>query len=439
MQTEITSEHTIILAKVRHIEELERLVICTEFVETISEMIHQIQAERGASCLYLGSSGTRFAKERADIVTRNMQIGHDFKQALQRHLDANPQADAKQLTLISWILLGVDQLTTLRHQVTLQKISFDDCIQAFTRLIGSLISLIFEITDNTVNSKISGSLLALYNLVQAKEFAGQERAVGSYLYGSGSISLPQQQKMLELIALQERHFESFLQFSPASLREAWAHHNAAETQLKHLKLRTRLSTGHPGQALHSQDADIWFEICSQRLTELWQIQCLLIGDLHHTLETLVQEARQELANTQQKIQQLHLNTVKSVPDSTFFNLSIPVENAYSFLSPPPEQTPPLESVISLLQQQSQQIASMESELAETKKALTERKLIERAKGVLMSTRGLSEVDAYKALRSTAMSQNRKIIDVAENILTHHKTPIEQPHALVHAHQKSTSI
>lgn len=420
MQTEITSEHTIILAKIRHIEELERLVICTEFVETISEMIHQIQAERGASCLYLGSAGTRFGNERAEIVNHNMQIGHQFKQALQRHLDANPQANAKQLTLISWILLGVDQLTTLRHQVTLQKISFSDCIQAFTRLIGSLISLIFEISDSTVNSKISSSLLALYNLVQAKEFAGQERAVGSYLYGSGSISLPEQQKLLELVALQERHFESFLQFSPSRLREAWAHHNAAETQLRHLKLRTRLSTGQPGQALLSQDADIWFEICSQRLTELWQIQCLLIGDLHQTLETVVDEARQELANTRQKVQQLHLNAAQAKPDSAFFNLAIPVENAYSFLNPPLEQTAPLESVISLLQQQSQQIASMEAELAETKKALTERKQIERAKGVLMSTRGLTEVEAYTVMRSTAMEQKRKIIDIAENILTLHK-------------------
>lgn len=421
MQTDITSEHTIILAKVRHIEELERLVISTEFVETIGEMIHQIQAERGASCLYLASSGKRFGKERADIVTRNMQVDQAFKQALQRHLDANPQAEAKQLTLISWILLGVEQLTTLRHQVTLQQISFSDCIQAFTRLIGSLVSLIFEITDNTVNSKISSSLLALYNLVQGKEFAGQERAVGSYLFGSGSLSLPHQQKLLELIALQERHFESFCQFTSPSLRDAWAQHNLSETQRQHLQLRSRLTSGKEGQVLHTQDADVWFELCSQRLTELWQIQCLLIDDLHQTLETLVQEARQELASTRQKIQQLHQSTAKSKPDSAFFNLSIPVEHAYTFLNPPPEQAPPLESVISLLQQQSQQIASMESELAETKKALTERKQIERAKGILMRIRGLSEVEAYTSMRSTAMEQKRKVIDVAENILLQHKT------------------
>lgn len=420
MQTEISSEHTIILAKIRHIEELERLVICTEFVETIGEIIHLIQAERGASCLYLASSGQRFGKERADIVAGNTPLDIRFKQALQRHLDANPQADARQLTLVSWILLGFDQLTVLRHQVTLHQISFTDCIQSFTRLIGSLVSLIFEITDNTVNSKISTSLLALYNLVQAKEFAGQERAVGAYLFGSGQVQPEHQQKLMELMALQERHFESFNQFATPALREAWLRFGSTETQRQHQQYQTRLTGAKPGQALQVKDADTWFELCSKRLTELWQIQCLLISDIHHSLKLLAQAAQRDLASTRQHLQQLQDKAAMPARDSAFFNLSIPVENAYGFLSHQASQPYPIESVMSLLQQQSQQIAEMESELSETKKALVERKQIERAKGMLMSTMGLSEVEAYKIMRSTAMEQKRKMIDVAENILLQHR-------------------
>lgn len=422
MQTDLTAEQTILLAKLRHIEELERLVICTEFVETLGQMVHQIQAERGASCLYLASTGQHFAKERADLVAQNSPLDHRFKQALQRHLHANPQADAKQLTLVSWILLGFDQLTALRHQVTLHQISFEDCIQSFTRLIGSLISLIFEITDNTVNTKISSSLLALYNLVQGKEFAGQERAVGAYLFGSGRLQLAHQQKLMELIALQERHFESFCQFATPTLRDAWALARVSDTQRTYQQYQTRLTLAKPDQSLQAKDADIWFELCSQRLTELWQIQCLLIQDMHHMLNALVESARQDLEKTRQYLQQLQRKSSPTKPDSTFFNLSIPVENAYAFLSHHPNQPYPIESVLSLLQQQSQHIAEVESELSDTKKALTERKQIERAKGLLMSNLGLSEVEAYKSMRSTAMEQKRKIIDVAENILLQHKLP-----------------
>lgn len=60
---------------------------------------------------------------------------------------------------------------------------------------------------------------------------------------------------------------------------------------------------------------------------------------------------------------------------------------------------------------------MQSELDAAKQALEDRKTIDRAKGILMRKRSLSEDDAYKLLRKTAMSQNRKVIDVAHALVT----------------------
>lgn len=57
------------------------------------------------------------------------------------------------------------------------------------------------------------------------------------------------------------------------------------------------------------------------------------------------------------------------------------------------------------------------ELNAAKQALEDRKTIDRAKGILMRQRGMSEDDAYKLLRTTAMSQNRKVIDVAQALVT----------------------
>ena len=57
------------------------------------------------------------------------------------------------------------------------------------------------------------------------------------------------------------------------------------------------------------------------------------------------------------------------------------------------------------------------ELDAVKQALEDRKTIDRAKGILMRQRGMSEDDAYKLLRTTAMSQNRKVIDVAQALVT----------------------
>ncbi|HVZ53253.1 MAG TPA: ANTAR domain-containing protein [Pseudolabrys sp.] len=60
---------------------------------------------------------------------------------------------------------------------------------------------------------------------------------------------------------------------------------------------------------------------------------------------------------------------------------------------------------------------LQSELDRAKDALEERKVIDRAKGVLMKAKGLSEEQAYALLRKTAMNENKKIIDIAQSLLT----------------------
>ncbi len=58
---------------------------------------------------------------------------------------------------------------------------------------------------------------------------------------------------------------------------------------------------------------------------------------------------------------------------------------------------------------------LQRELEETRSALAERKIIERAKGILMRNKGVSEQDAYDLLRKSAMRQNRKLAEVAEGL------------------------
>jgi response regulator NasT len=62
-------------------------------------------------------------------------------------------------------------------------------------------------------------------------------------------------------------------------------------------------------------------------------------------------------------------------------------------------------------------ARLQAELEKTKTALEERKVIDRAKGILMQARKISEEEAYALLRRTAMNENRKIAEVAQSVVT----------------------
>lgn len=60
---------------------------------------------------------------------------------------------------------------------------------------------------------------------------------------------------------------------------------------------------------------------------------------------------------------------------------------------------------------------MRDELNETKRALEERKVIDRAKGLLMKARDITEDEAYAILRKTAMDQGKRISEVASALVT----------------------
>ncbi|MBL9058040.1 MAG: ANTAR domain-containing protein, partial [Rhodobacteraceae bacterium] len=62
-------------------------------------------------------------------------------------------------------------------------------------------------------------------------------------------------------------------------------------------------------------------------------------------------------------------------------------------------------------------ARMRTELAATKAALEERKVIDRAKGILMRAKGIGEEEAYALMRKTAMDQGKRLGELAQALVT----------------------
>ncbi len=65
----------------------------------------------------------------------------------------------------------------------------------------------------------------------------------------------------------------------------------------------------------------------------------------------------------------------------------------------------------------QVMRQMQTELDAAKRALADRKTIDRAKGLIMKARGIGEEEAYALLRKSAMDQGKKVIEVAHALVT----------------------
>jgi two-component system, response regulator PdtaR len=82
----------------------------------------------------------------------------------------------------------------------------------------------------------------------------------------------------------------------------------------------------------------------------------------------------------------------------------------------PVGTRQLQAAITLAAARHADLLTLEAELDLTRRALEERKLVERAKGLLMAALKISEEDAFRRLQKTARDRNLRLTDVAERIV-----------------------
>jgi two-component system, response regulator PdtaR len=91
------------------------------------------------------------------------------------------------------------------------------------------------------------------------------------------------------------------------------------------------------------------------------------------------------------------------------------DHILGYLVKPIEQAN-LEPVIALAMRRFEQFEALRREAADLRQALEDRKVIERAKGVLMKRGSLDEQEAFRRLQKLASEESRKVIDIAQMIL-----------------------
>ncbi len=86
------------------------------------------------------------------------------------------------LSSITFALQGMDHLPDLRNKIAAQQLTPLESTNAYCRLITGLLDVVFEAADVASDPTMTRLLVALFNFMQGKEYAGQERAWGAYWF-----------------------------------------------------------------------------------------------------------------------------------------------------------------------------------------------------------------------------------------------------------------
>ncbi|WP_036234589.1 nitrate regulatory protein [Marinobacterium litorale] len=404
------SEHFLLAARNHEISNLEQLAHSSELVAYAAQLVHELQRERGISNVFLASAGAHFGKERQEQVAASGQAETDFRAYLERVSgERRPLwSSARLYNRLAQVMLQLDELEALRRAVAEQKLDATDSTEAYSRLIGSLLAVIFEAADIATDPEITRVLVALFNFMQAKEYTGLERAWGSVGLAARKIDKELVGRLQHLRESQQRCLETFLQFAGVDQCDNWKRIDQDPATAELARLRAMIDAFVGEAAVPDSISEIWFAVITTRIDRMHQVESELREQLLTSSRARVEAAKQAMRSNRFRLQQE--SGAEPVSPLSML-LDAPTKSADAPASPEVNR-----SLYQLLQEQSAHLQQMSDELNEAREALRERKVIERAKGVLMQYQGLSEEEAYRRLRESAMQSNCRVADVAKKVI-----------------------
>jgi hypothetical protein len=387
----------LLAARQCEIAELEELARTSELASVIGRFIHALQRERGICNIFLSSHGSRFASQRLRQVEECEQVEREVREQLQAlETDARRVRNGSRLfSRVAVVLHALDGLQALRARIARQALSGRDATAAYVKLVTGLLGVVFEAADSASDPKVSRALVAMFNFMQGKELAGQERALGAGVFAAGYIDASGQQQWRHLIESQQACFQVFTDCADGEVLRAdqASRDPAAVAELERLR-RIGCSTR---RELDPNLSQAWYDWATRRMDAMRAVEDVLARHLRELCEARIAQARSELRDQRAMLAALATD---------------PAAEGGAAYGPHLER-----SVLAMVQQQSRRLQEMSDELDSVRASLNERKVVERAKGLLMAHRQMTEDDAYKALRQMAMNQNRRIVDVAEAVLS----------------------
>ncbi|WP_317930507.1 nitrate- and nitrite sensing domain-containing protein [Halioxenophilus sp. WMMB6] len=405
----------LIAAKRVEIESLRQLVDVCNLVTELGNLVHSLQRERGLTNVYLASGGERLADARLQQIAVSVACEQKLQGLLQLLGGAQWRGSARLLSAVAYVLQGLVELNGLRVKMNGCELAPAKATTAFGRLIAGLLSVVGEVADSAGDPALSRGLVSLLNLMQGKEYAGQERAWVSIGFAQGAFDDRLKERQAHLQAAQKHALEVFNQFAEADLGERWRQIEASQSALELNRLRALVGGLAAGQAIAPEISEVWYDLATQRIDAMRSLELEAVAALQALSGARLAVAESEFKERQALLARLQpaeegaplLLTDRPPVSMLLGELAGGLEVAESGLA---------RSLFDVIQEQGQHLNRVRVELEEARQALSERKLVEQAKALLIKNLGLSEEMAYRKIQQRAMDSNLRLAEVSQILI-----------------------
>ncbi|MCP4322010.1 MAG: methyl-accepting chemotaxis protein [Alteromonadales bacterium] len=246
-------------------------------------LVHELQKERGATAIFIGSRGEKFSSE----LKTQRQSTNKAKNILQEKLSIFSSTNNIN-TIVSTIKRGLENLASIRSSADNLSIPLSEAISFYTNQNKKMLSLSNYLSTISPPETVNNAI-AYYSFLEAKERAGIERAVVSGGVAENKFTSKAFQKFISLVALQKIFLEQFSNKASTEVISSYKStlNNHALNEVDRMRVVIE-NVGASGP--FNVDAGDWFNNATARINLLKDIENKLANEFINKTDNMLSDA-----------------------------------------------------------------------------------------------------------------------------------------------------
>ncbi|MCS6240934.1 methyl-accepting chemotaxis protein [Shewanella baltica] len=277
-----------LIEKYEYKQDLTLVVQLSELAVTNSNLVHELQKERGMSAGFIGSAGKAFAGK----IPSQRQLT-DTQLSLYQQFITQNQLPAIFAPKLKELNSQLGRLNSIRSQVDNLSISVADEVAYYTELNKLLLAIVDETAKTGANQEIAIKAAAFSAFLQLKERAGIERAVLSSTFGQAEFKPKIYAKFITLVSEQNTYQERFLALADSDLLAAF-NRLQSSAAMHDVELLRQIAFEQDNQKIQQQSPEDWFSKSTARIELLRGFEQQVSADLLNTTHERLSLANEKM-------------------------------------------------------------------------------------------------------------------------------------------------
>ncbi|MBF0097002.1 MAG: nitrate- and nitrite sensing domain-containing protein [Magnetococcales bacterium] len=250
-------------------------------VSDLTNLVYELQKERGYSSGFLASDGKQFRVELQEHRSNTDQYIRQQLQYLSTHLSLNAE-DSHFLTLFEEMMQELSRLEVVRQQVDRQTVDAYESIEDYTHFVSVVLKLISKLVVQIADVELINRFFVLPSLLRIGESLGQERALLTEVFTADALSPGMYERWNMLQGERKAHIDTLLALSSNRYRDIFQAVDDEATQGQLNRFRARVVQRH-AEGGFAVDPKEWFIAVTRMI------------DLLRDMGTMIQQDTQTLA------------------------------------------------------------------------------------------------------------------------------------------------